>query len=144
MISERAVALVKQFEGCKLSAYRCSAGVPTLGYGHTRNVKMGDKCTQDQAEKWLLADLGATERTINEFVTVKINQNQRDALASFIYNLGAGNFKNSMLCRKLNSSDYQGASAEFMRWIYAAGKPLDGLVRRRMAERALFDEAMKK
>lgn len=143
MISERAVALVKKFEGCKLKAYLCPAGIPTIGFGHTHGVKMGERCTQEQADKWLLSDLNATERTINEFVTVKINQNQRDALASFIYNLGAGNFKNSTLCRKLNSGDYIGASAEFMKWIYADGKPLDGLVKRRTAERALFDKPMK-
>ncbi len=143
MISDKAVALVKKFEGCKLKAYLCPAGVATIGFGTTHNVKMGDTCTQEQADQWLKADLNATERTINEFVTVKINQNQRDALASFIYNLGAGAFKNSTLCRKLNSGDYQGASAEFMRWIYAGGKPLDGLVKRRTAERALFDEPMK-
>jgi len=143
MISERAVALVKKLEGCKLKAYLCPAGIPTIAYGRTQGVKMGERCTQEQADKWLLSDLNATERTINEFVTVKLNQNQRDALASFIYNLGAGNFKNSTLCRKLNSGDYQGASAEFMRWIYVAGKPLDGLVKRRTAERALFDKPMK-
>lgn len=144
MISERAVALVKKFEGCKLKAYRCPAGIPTIAYGRTQGVKMGDRCTQEQADKWLLSDLSATERTINEFVTVKINQNQRDALASFIYNVGSGNFKNSTLCRKLNCGDYHGASAEFMRWIYAGGKALDGLVKRRTAEKALFDEAPKK
>ena len=61
MISERAVALVKKYEGCRLNAYRCPAGIPTLGYGHTHNVKMGDKCTQDHADKWLLADLSLSK-----------------------------------------------------------------------------------
>jgi len=139
MISERAVALVKKFEGCKLKAYLCPAQIPTIGFGHTHGVKLGDRCTQEQADKWLLSDLNATERTINEFVTVKITQNQRDALASFIYNVGPGAFKNSTLARKLNNGDYTGAAAEFAKWTKAGGRTLPGLISRRAAERALFE-----
>jgi len=139
MITSKSLDLVKHFEGCKLSAYKCPAGVWTIGYGHTAGVKQGDTCTQMQADLWLKNELSAQERTINEFVTVKITQNQRDALASFIYNVGPGAFKNSTLARKLNNGDYIGAAAEFSKWTKAGGKTLPGLISRRAAERALFE-----
>lgn len=139
MITSKSLDLVKHFEGCKLSAYKCPAGVWTIGYGHTAGVKQGDTCTQMQADLWLKNELSAQERTINEFVTVKITQNQRDALASFIYNVGSGAFKNSTLARKLNNGDYAGAAAEFAKWTKAGGKTLPGLISRRAAERALFE-----
>lgn len=139
MITSKSLDLVKHFEGCKLSAYKCPAGVWTIGYGHTAGVKQGDTCTQTQADLWLKNELNAQERTINEFVTVKITQNQRDALASFIYNVGPGAFKNSTLARKLNNSDYTGAAAEFAKWTKAGGRTLPGLISRRAAERALFE-----
>jgi lysozyme len=139
MITSKSLDLVKHFEGCKLSAYKCPAGVWTIGYGHTAGVKQGDTCTQMQADLWLKNELSAQERTINEFVTVKITQNQRYALASFIYNVGPGAFKNSTLARKLNNGDYTGAAAEFSKWTKAGGKTLPGLISRRAAERALFE-----
>ena len=139
MITSKSLDLVKHFEGCKLSAYKCPAGVWTIGYGHTAGVKQGDTCTQMQADLWLKNELAAQERTINEFVIVKITQNQRDALASFIYNVGPGAFKNSTLARKLNNGDYVGAAAEFAKWTKAGGKTLPGLISRRAAERALFE-----
>lgn len=139
MITSKALDLVKHFEGCKLAAYKCPAGVWTIGFGRTAGVKQGDTCTQMQADLWLKTELSAQERTINEFVTVKISQNQRDALASFIYNVGAGAFKKSTLARKLNNGDYVGAAAEFGKWTKAGGKTLPGLISRRAAERALFE-----
>lgn len=135
-ISERGLQLIKHFEGLRLEAYRCPADVPTIGYGHTLGVKMGDRITQDQAEELLRKDLAIFERGVNKAVTALITQGQYDALVSFAYNLGLGALQGSTLLRKLNAGE--DASGEFGRWVHAGGKRLDGLVRRREAERALF------
>lgn len=130
--------IVKEFEGLRLEAYKCPADVWTIGYGHTRGVIPGDVITEKEAEIFLAEDLEDAESAVNEYVEVKLNQNQFDALVSFVYNLGAGNFKSSTLLRKLNAGDYLGAANEFKRWNKAGGKVLNGLVRRRAAECNLF------
>lgn len=138
--SKTGLNLIKQFEGCRLTAYRCPAGVWTIGYGHTGGVKEGQKITQVQADAYLATDLGRYEKSVNEYVKVTINQNQFDALVSFTYNCGPGALKGSTLLRKLNAGDYTGAAAEFPRWNKAGGKVLNGLIRRRAAEKALFEK----
>ncbi|QHM71296.1 lysozyme [Mixta intestinalis] len=137
-IGKRGIALIKQFESCELMAYRCPAGILTIGYGHTYDVRAGDTCTPRQAELWLTEDCQVAELTIESNVTVPLNQNQFDALVSFVFNLGAGNFVKSTLLKKLNAGDYTGAAAEFDRWVNAGGRKLPGLVKRRAAEKALF------
>lgn len=137
-ISNRGTELIKRLEGLELTAYRCSAGVLTIGYGHTRGVKTGDVITGRQADALLHEDLQVAELTVNTNVRVKMTQGQFDALVSFVFNVGAGNFTRSTLLKKLNAGDYAGAAEQFDRWIYADGKPLDGLRRRRAAERELF------
>ena len=137
-VSETGIELIKKFEGCVLKAYKCPAGIWTIGYGHTSNVKKGQTITQEQAENYLKQDLNRFEISVNNLVNVRLNQNQFDALVSFCYNLGSGNLKNSTLLKLLNKKDYTGAAEEFDRWVYASGKKLSGLVKRRAAEKELF------
>ena len=137
-ISNIGLGLIMDFEGCKLEAYKCPAGIWTIGIGRTRDVKEGDTITEAQALDLLREDVKWVENAINDHVKVKISQNQFDALSSFIFNVGAGAFSLSTLLRKLNAADYEGAANEFSRWNKANGKELPGLTRRRAAEKALF------
>ena len=138
---KKGIELIKSFEGCRLAAYKCPAGVLTIGYGHTSGVASGQTISQAQAEEYLRADLAKYESAVNECVTVVINQNQFDALVSFAYNCGAGALKSSTLLKKLNAGDYSGAASEFAKWNKASGKVLAGLTKRRAAEAALFNTA---
>lgn len=137
-ISDAGICLIKQFEGCRLEAYRCAAGVPTIGYGHTSGVSMGMKITQAQAEAYLREDVRTFEKAVNNVLGCSVTQNQFDVLVSFAYNLGAGALRNSTLLKRLNAGDVKGAADEFPKWNKAAGKVLEGLTRRRMMERQLF------
>lgn len=137
-ISETGIQLIKKFEGCSLKAYKCPAGIWTIGYGHTSGVKEGQTITKKEAEAYLKQDLTTFETLVSNLVTVAINQNQFDALVSFCYNLGPGNLRSSTLLKRINAGDFNGAAEEFDRWIYAGGKKLSGLVKRRAAEKALF------
>jgi lysozyme len=138
--SDNGLELTKEFEGCRLVAYRDSVGVPTIGYGHTDGVKMGMTCTQDQADGWLMQDIQGAVYVVNKVVHVPLTQNQFDALVDFVFNLGSGNFQSSSLLRYLNAGDYDAASNEFPKWNHAGGVVVDGLTRRRLAEQALFDK----
>ena len=136
--SRKGIELIKAHEGLRLDAYLCPAGVPTIGYGHTHGVKMGDRITEEQAEKFLIGDLAVVEREINRY-GFELTQNQFDALVSFVYNVGAGNFRSSTLLKKLkaNPNDPDIAN-QFKRWVYGDGKVLPGLVRRRNEEAKLY------
>lgn len=141
--SEKGIALIKQFEGCKLTAYQDSVGVWTIGYGWTQPVdgkpiRAGMTIKQETAERLLKTGLVSYESDVSRLVKVILNQGQFDALVSFTYNLGARSLSTSTLLRKLNAGDYAGAADEFLRWNKAGGKVLNGLTRRREAERALF------
>jgi lysozyme len=131
--------LTESFEGCRLAAYLDSVGVPTIGYGHTRGVTMGMTCTQEQAEQWLQQDVQVAVQAVNNLVTVPLTQQQFDALVDFAFNLGTGALQHSTLLRLLNSGNYQGAAGEFEKWDKAGGKVLPGLLRRRQAERDMFN-----
>ncbi|HCD3312149.1 MULTISPECIES: lysozyme [Enterobacter cloacae complex] len=142
-ISDKGLALIKQFEGCKLTAYRDSVGVWTIGYGWTQPVdgkpiRAGMTIKQETAERLLKTGLVSYESDVSRLVKVDLTQGQFDALVSFTYNLGARSLSTATLLRKLNASDYAGAADEFLRWNKAGGKVLNGLARRREAERALF------
>ena len=132
------VSLIKKWEGLRLKAYLCPANVWTIGYGHTKGVHPDMVITTQTADELLREDLRWVEDTINESVKVELTQNQYDALASFIYNVGAGAFKKSTMLRKLNDMDYHGASKEFPRWNKGGGVVLQGLVKRRQEEQELF------
>lgn len=141
--SEKGIALIKQFEGCKLTAYQDSVGVWTIGYGWTQPVdgkpiRAGMTIKQETAERLLKTGLVSYESDVCRLVKVGLTQGQFDALVSFTYNLGARSLSTSTLLRKLNAGDYAGAADEFLRWNKAGGKVLNGLTRRREAERALF------
>ncbi len=141
--SDKGIALIKQFEGCKLTAYQDSVGVWTIGYGWTQPVdgkpiRAGMTIKQETAERLLKTGLVSYESDVSRLVKVGLTQEQFDALVSFTYNLGARSLSTSTLLRKLNAGDYAGAADEFLRWNKAGGKVLNGLSRRREAERALF------
>ena len=132
------LALIKKFEGCELKAYQCSAGVWTIGYGHTKDVVEGMEITQEQAEQMLVDELHEYESYINKYVTVALSQNQFDALVSWVYNLGPANLSASTMLKVLNSGEYEDVPAQMKRWNKAGGKVLEGLIRRREAEACLF------
>ena len=138
MINKQTLNLIKHYEGCKLKAYLCPAGVLTIGYGHTKNVKRGDVISQQQADEVLVADLKEFENAVNDMVLVPLTENLRGELISFAFNVGIHALKKSTLLKKLNAKDYQGAANEFLRWNKAGGKELKGLTLRRQAERELF------
>ena len=132
------VELIRHFEGCRFDAYLCPAGVWTIGYGHTADVKEGDSIDQEAAEAFLIEDLETFERDVTNLVKVPLTQQQFDALVSWTFNLGAGNLAESTLLKKLNNYQYAEVPEQMMRWVRAGGKVLEGLVRRRAAEAALF------
>lgn len=141
--SDKGIALIKQFEGCKLTAYQDSVGIWTIGYGWTQPVdgkpiRAGMTIKQETAERLLKTGLVSYESDVSRLVKVGLTQGQFDALVSFTYNLGVRSLSTSALLRKLNAGDYAGAADEFLRWNKAGGKVLNGLTRRREAERALF------
>ena len=137
--SQEGLELIKKFEGCKLKSYKCSAGVWTIGYGHTEDVKEGDIVSPQEADKLLRADVFKFERYVEDEVKVKLEQNQFDALVAWTFNLGVGNLRSSTMLKELNNADYTSVPFEMKRWNKAAGKTLDGLVRRRQAESLLFE-----
>jgi len=142
-ISANGIALIKQFEGCKLKAYQDSVGVWTIGYGWThavdgKQIKAGMTIDQAAADRLLKCGVVQYEQGVNQLVKAKINQQQFDALVSFAYNLGTRSLSTSTLLQKLNAGDKQGAADEFPKWNKAGGKELRGLVTRRAAERELF------
>lgn len=130
---------VKQWEGRELKAYRCSAGVLSIGYGHTKGVKEGDEISASEAEQLLVEDLTAISDDLNRLVNVGVTEGQYIALLSLAFNVGASAVKKSTLLFHLNHKRYDEAAAEFDKWIYAGGKVSEGLRHRRAAERALFE-----
>lgn len=140
-IGQAGLALIKQYEGCRLAAYKCSAGVWTIGYGHTAGVHSGMTITQAQADAYLQQDIAKFEGYVNNPayvpITANLIQNQFDALVSFAFNLGAGNLRK--LCKGRTAAQIALAMPSYNK---AAGKVLAGLTRRRKAEQALFNKAV--
>jgi lysozyme len=139
-MSSAGIQHLKEFEGVELRAYQDVGGVWTIGFGHTRNVKAGDRITLAQAEELLRIDLKTFERCVNRLVTVAIHQLQFDALVSFAYNIGCGALERSTLLSMLNSGDHSGAAEQLLRWNKVQGKVVRGLTRRRESERLMFLE----
>lgn len=137
-ISQKGIDLIKSFEGCKLFAYRDSVGIPTIAYGHTKDVKMGMSITQKQAEEFLKSDIKPIERILNG-MGVNYTQNQFDSLVSWIFNLGEGKFKGSTMYKKIvaRASDTE-ITDQMVKWVNAGGRPLLGLKKRRVAEANMF------
>lgn len=137
-ISQKGIDLIKTFEGCKLFAYRDSVGIPTIGWGHVKDVKMGMSITQKQAEEFLKSDIKPVERLLNG-MGINYTQNQFDALTSWIFNLGEGNFKKSTMYKNIvaRKSDVE-ITDQMVKWVNAGGRPLLGLKKRRVAEANMF------
>lgn len=138
ILSEKGLNFIESVEGLRLDAYLDSAGVATIGFGHTGDVKLGDRCTEEQAESWLQEDAKTAETVINKLVKVPLSQNQFDSLVSFVFNIGVGNFTRSTLLRLLNEGKYGDAAHEMGRWVYAGGKMSIGLLNRRGKEMKIF------
>ena len=138
-INAAGLALIKEFESLRLEAYLPTPDdVPTIGYGHTRGVAMGDTCTEAQADAWLLEDLAWAEDCVEGAVAKLLHENEHAALVSLCFNIGCTAFKNSTLVRLLNEGDFDAAEKQFARWNKQAGRELAGLTRRRAAEEQLF------
>lgn len=135
----KGLALIKEFEGLRLEAYLCPAGVWTIGWGHTKGVKKGDRIDIATAEKFLKEDIEVAERGIEKLVKVKLSDNQFSALVSFVFNLGETKFRDSTLLKVINSDPHSlNVAIQFRRWVYADGKVSSGLIRRREAEVKLY------
>lgn len=144
-IGKFGIALIKEFEKCRLKAYPDGGGVWTIGWGHIKGVKEGDRCTQAQADAWLVEDCANAIAEVNKVVTVELNQQQFDALVSFEFNTGGlryvnrqGQLVDSTLLKLLNAGDWLGAARQFTEWDHDNGKQVRGLTRRRLREQALF------
>lgn len=136
--SNTLIEKIKEFEGFKRKAYKCSAGVWTCGYGHTKGVTAKTVCTKNAAEEWLKQDLAPIEKHIGgtEGITT---QQKFDAIADFCFNLGTGAWDGSTLRRKIQGgASEEEIRAEFMRWVHGGGKVLPGLVKRRQWEADRF------
>lgn len=145
-ISNKGVAFIKSFEGLRLSPYRDAVGKWTVGYGHLmfpHEVKAMKTLTMAEAEELLRDDIADHEEGMSKLFPASrmatVTQGQWDALVSFAFNLGVGALKKSSLLRLFLAGDIAGASAQFDRWVNAGGRRLGGLVRRRAAERRMFD-----
>lgn len=130
--------LIKKYEGLRLEAYRCPAGVWTIGYGHIRTTTPDMKITAAKANLLLIEDLATAEKAVSRLVKVELNQSQFDALVSFVFNVGVGAFERSTLLRLLNAGEYDDVPAQLARWNKVKGKVTRGLVRRREDEAKLF------
>ena len=130
--------LIKDFEGLRLAAYKCPAGVWTIGYGHTKGVKQGQVIDQSKADDYLVEDIAPIERLLND-LRINFRQEQFDALVSWIFNLGASAFQRSTLYIRIgtNASDEE-ITDQMVKWVNAAGKPIVGLKKRRIAEANMF------
>lgn len=142
-ISKAGINLIAQFEGLRLKAYKDVVGIPTIGYGHIKGVKMGDVITKEQALDMLHEEVNEYSDAVDKYVKVPLTQQQFDVLVSFTYNMGIGAFKDSTLLRYLNMGMYEDAARQILRWIWAGGRQIDGLVNRRNIEYKLFKNDIK-
>ena len=158
IVSQNAYDLIKTFEGLKLEAYLCAAGKISIGWGHTKGVKLGDTINEAQAVTFLREDIANFESQLLKALNadaIEIKQCEFDALICFAFNLGSTNLVNSTLWHKLKAGDTAGASKQFTSWIYAKrtikingknytiNEPLRGLCARRLSEQSLFDGDLK-
>ena len=141
--SQRGIALIKKFEGCRLKAYKCPANIWTIGYGHTgvvngKPITEKTTITELMAETLLVIDLQRFEKAINQLVKKPLTQNNFDSLISFVFNIGISAFEKSSMLKLINQGHFDLAAQQFDRWIYGGGKKLAGLIKRRAEEKMLF------
>lgn len=139
---DAAKPLIREFEGLRLKAYRCPAGVWTIGYGHTSEVREGQEIDEVAAELLLDADLKYFQVQMAPAIKVPVTEGQAGAMLSFAFNVGVGSFRRSTLLRLLNEGKSLNAAYEFKKWTHGGGRELPGLVRRREAEAAMFRRGM--
>ena len=141
-ITQAGIDLIKQFEGFSPTVYICPAGYPTIGYGHVvkpdERERFTSGITPEQAKSLLRQDVQTAERAVLRLITVPLTDGQFDALVSFTFNLGAGALQRSTLRRKVNRGDHANVLAEFRKWVWAGGRKLEGLVKRREAEAVMY------
>lgn len=138
--SKEGYDLIARFEGFEERAYVCAGGKWTIGYGHTKGVKEGDVITKEQGLQYLREDVAVAERAVRKYVHAPLRQNQFDALVSFVFNVGAGNFASSSLLREVNfdANDFADIRPRFMAWVYSKKRKIEGLERRRKAESDMY------
>lgn len=137
--SPAGLAMTMEHEGLRLEAYQDSGGIWTIGYGHTGpDVRAGQRISQFEAEAMLLADVASGVRCVNRAVERELTQGQFDALVDFCFNVGRGAFLGSSLLRYCNQGDDYAVGRQFGLWVNAGGKPVEGLIRRRAAEAAMY------
>ena len=137
-ISNKGLELIKFYEGLELEAYKCAAGVLTIGYGWTHDVKEGDTITEERAEELLREGIVQYENAVDDLVNVPLEQHQFDALVSWVYNLGKANLAASTLLKKVNAQEFDEVPDQIRRWNKAGGKVLEGLTKRRESEAKLW------
>ena len=141
-ITQDGLNLIKQFEGFSAVPYLCTAGYLTVGYGHLVKTQEKERfaagISEQDAQSMLQVDVGVAERAVLRLITVPLTDAQFDALVSFTFNLGAGALQRSSLRRKVNREEHADVPAEFMKWVWAGGRKLKGLVSRRAAEAAMY------
>ena len=143
-MTDEGLDLIKLYEGYSPSAYLCPANHWTIGYGaiwgldNTRVTEDHPDINEEQADQLLRRDVSISERTVLRLIRVPLEDGQFNALCSFVFNLGSGSLQSSTLKRKINRGDYIGAADEFPRWVYAGGRKLKGLIKRRNHERLMF------
>ena len=137
-IPNQAIALIKQFEGCRLSAYQDIRGIWTIGFGETAGVTEGMTITQEQADEYLARDLQSFAAAIDRLITTKLNDNQFSALLDFTYNLGSGTLQRSTLRMQINRGELSGIPRQLEKYCYAGTIKSTGLIRRRQAETTLW------
>lgn len=146
-ISELGFAIIREFEGFSSVAYHDTGGVWTIGFGtikypNGKRVVKGDVCTQSEAEQWLKNDSKWVDACLDKNIKVNLNQNQFDALASFVYNVGETAFLKSTMLSLINQNSMISTASQFDRWVFDNGKRIQGLVNRRAKERKLFEKAL--
>jgi len=137
-VSDAGTNLIKRFEGCRLTAYRCSAGVLTIGWGSTQDVQENMTITQAEADERLERDIAKARASVLRLITEPLNQNQLAALTSFVFNLGGGALQRSTLRQIINRGEHDRVPDELMKWCWAGGRKLKGLILRRAAEGDLY------
>lgn len=138
-ITPAGLDLIKRFEGFSSTIYICPAGYKTIGYGHlVRPYESFDTITELQAEALLRKDVESAERAVLRLIKVPLTNGQFDALVSFTFNLGSGALQRSTLRRKVNRQHHQEVPEQLMRWVWAGGRKLNGLIRRRSAESIFY------
>jgi len=139
-ITNEGLNLIKRFEGFSETVYICPAGYPTIGYGHVVKDHENFSCgiSEEEAEDLLREDTQVAENAVLRLITVPLTDGQFDALVSFTFNLGGGALQRSTLRRKVNREEHEDVPREFLRWVWAGGRKLKGLIKRREAEAVFY------